>query len=86
MSGALTVYVLVVSSATTAGSSSMSDVRWLRADEYSMNALNTGTGSMESTLHSAEQHSMAQHSTCQQAPQYTVHQTLVKAVGGSSIS
>jgi hypothetical protein len=63
MSGALMVYVLCVSKATTAGMSSMSEVRWLRADEYSMNALNTGTGSIDSTLQHTAQHSMARHSS-----------------------
>jgi hypothetical protein len=53
------VYVLCVSKATTAGINSIREVRWLRADEYSINALNTGTGSMDSTLQHTAQHSVA---------------------------
>lgn len=41
----------------------MRGVRWLRAEEYSINALKMGTGSMASTLHSTAQHSQEKHST-----------------------
>lgn len=56
------VYVLVLSSATTAGMSSINDVRWLRAAEYSMKALKMGTGSIVNTLWVVTEHSTVQHS------------------------
>lgn len=74
ISGALMVYVLCVSKATTAGINSMREVRWLRADEYSMNALNTGTGSIDSTLQHTAQHSMALQVTERQSTLQVAHQ------------
>jgi hypothetical protein len=60
-SGALMVYVLATSGATTAGMSSMMGVRWLRAAEYSRNALKMGTGSTASTLHPSAADSSENH-------------------------